>query len=212
MRVQITGSNREDHDLVDLPDQYTRVVGGTLRLPSATSLYDNRLKGSSRGVEVLLQRRAPALSGWIAYALAHTRYTDRVTGATFDGDFDQRHTVSLFGRYRISERMSVNTRWRYGSNRPIAGFIERRANGLFFVSTERNATRVPAYSRLDVRVDRTYDWSSRRVTLFAEVANLLNRENFRQDPPGINFRTGQVFGPLDPMFPIVPSIGATLEF
>ena len=211
-RLQITGYDREERDLVDLPDQYTRVVGGTLRPPSATSLYDNSLKGSSRGVEVLLQRRTPALSGWIAYSLARTRYTDRVTGATFDGDFDQRHTVSLFGRYRISERMSVNTRWRYGSNRPIAGFLERRANGLFFVSAERNATRVPAYSRLDLRVDRTYDWGSRRVTLFGEVANLLNRENFRQNPPGINFRTGQVFGPLDAMFPIVPSIGATLEF
>ena len=212
MRLQITGYHREERDLVDLPGQYTRVVGGTLRPPSATSLYDNSLEGSSRGVEVLLQRRTPALSGWIAYSLARTRYTDRVTGATFDGDFDQRHTVSVFGRYRISERMSVNTRWRYGSNRPIAGFIEQRANGLFFVSATRNAARVPAYSRLDVRVDRTYDWGSRRVTLFGEVANLLNRENFRQNPPGIDFRSGRAFGPLQPMFPIVPSIGATLEF
>ncbi len=63
-----------------------------------------------------------------------------------------------------------------------------------------------------MRIGRTYDWGSRRVTLFGEVANLLNRENFRQVPPGVDFRSGLAFDPLQPMFPIVPSIGATLEF
>ncbi|HKC55319.1 MAG TPA: hypothetical protein VKC35_04325 [Vicinamibacterales bacterium] len=41
---------------------------------------------------------------------------------------------------------------------------------------------------------------------------MLNRENVRRVVPGINTRTGQAFGPLDAMFPIVPSIGMTVEF
>jgi len=44
---------------------------------------------------------------------------------------------------------------------------------------ERNGLRLPAYARLDLRADRTFTWSSRRVTLFAEVANTLNRRNLR---------------------------------
>ena len=210
---QVTVYDREERDVVDLPDQYVRLVDGVLRPQSITSRYDNRLEGSSRGVELMLQRKSPgALSGWIAYSFARTRYKDHVTGEIFDGDFDQRHTLSVFGRRRLSDRMSVNSRWRFGSNRPIAGYLESLPDGRFFVGAARNAARVPAYFRWDVRVDRTYTWGSRRLTLFGEVANLLDRENFRQVPPLIDFRTGEAFEPLQSMFPILPSVGATLEF
>jgi hypothetical protein len=209
----VTGYNREERGLIDLPGQYFQVVNGLLRAPSATSPFDNRLDGSSRGIEVMLQRRSPdALSGWIAYSFGRTRYTDRVTGDTFDGDFDQRHTLSVFGRYRVSDRTSVNARWRFGSNRPILGYLASPAEGIYVVGASRNRLRVPEYSRLDVRADRTYTWGTRRFTLFGEVINVLNHENLRQVPPLIDRRTGRAFEPLDVMFPIVPSVGVTLEF
>lgn len=135
-----------------------------------------------------------------------------MTGETFDGGFDQRHTLSVFGRYRLSDRMSINTRWRYGSNRPITGYIERHADGQHFVNATRNAARLPVYARLDARVDRTYRWANRRLTLFGEVANITSRENLRQIPPFVDFRTGQAFDLFRTMFPVVASVGATLEF
>ena len=212
-RRQVTVYDREERNLVDLPDAYIRQVGGVLLPESSTSHYDNRLKGTSRGVEVMLQHKAAdALSGWIAYSFGRTRSTDVLTGERFDGDFDQRHTISLVGRYRLSDRMSINTRWRYGSNRPMTGYIERHEDGQYFVGASRNAARVPTYARWDARVDRTYRWSNRRLTVFGEVANILNRENLRQIPPFVDFRTGQAFDLFRTMFPIVPSVGATLEF
>ena len=72
--------------------------------------------------------------------------------------------------------------------------------------------RKPVLVGLDVRVDRTYQWGSRRVTLFAEVANLLDRQNVRQVPPFIDFQSRQAFEPFKKMFPLLPSIGAALEF
>ena len=213
VRWQVTVYARSERDVLDLPGKYVQLVAGVLQPQSTTSRYDNRLKGSARGVEFLLQRKSPnALSGWIAYSLAHARYQDQVTGERFDGDYDQRHTLSLFGRYWLSDRTSVNARWRFGSNLPIAGYLEGQSDGRYFVTADRNSSRVPAYSRLDVRVDRTYQWGSRRVTLFAEVANLLNRQNVRQVPPFIDFQSRQAFEPLQKMFPFLPSIGATLEF
>jgi hypothetical protein len=188
-------------------------VGNVVQPPSAITLFENRLDGWSRGIELMVQRKSPdALSGWVAYSFGHTRYTDRVTGESFDGDFDQRHTVTLFGRYRLSDRMSANARYRYGSNRPLLGYFDRRAAGQFFVGTARNTIRVPAYSRLDVRLDRTYRWGDRRLTVFGEVTNLLGRENLRQVPPFVSTRTGQVFGTFDTMFPTIPSVGVTVEF
>jgi len=212
-RWQVSAYNREERDVLDLPDSYFWRVGDLVQPPSATSLWESRLDGWSRGIELMVQRKSPdKLSGWFAYSFGHTRYTDRVTGERFDGDFDQRHTVSLFGRYRISDRMSANARFRYGSNRPLLGYFDRRTAGQFFVGTERNTTRVPAYARLDVRADRTYRWGRRRLTLFGEVTNVLGRENQRQVPPFVSTRTGQVFRPFDTMFPRIPSVGVTVEF
>jgi hypothetical protein len=203
VRWEATIFERSERDVVDLPDQYVRVEDGVLRPQSTTSRYDNRLTGSSHGVEVALRRQSPAgLSGWIAYA----------TGMRFDGDEDQRHTLGLFGRYRVSSRTSVNARWRFGTNRPFAGYLDGPSGGPYEVTSSRNALRVPVYSRVDARVDHTYLRGRARVTLFAEVANLLTRENVRQVPPFIDFQSGQAFGLFQPMFPLLPSLGATLEF
>ena len=170
-----------------------------------------------------MQRRSPnGLSGWIAYNLAVTSY--RVTSGTsgdagFYGDFDQRHTLNLYGVYRFSDRMSFSTRFRAGSNFPAPGYYESRPSTgsgpeatLYFLSAERNNLRVPVYTRFDIRANRTFTWRTTRLTVFAEALNVYNRENVRAASPGINGNTHQVFGLFDPMFPIIPSAGLLLEF
>ena len=41
------------------------------------------------------------------------------------------------------------------------------------LATERNTLRLPAYSRLDVRADRAFKWSGRRLVVFVDVANVV---------------------------------------
>ena len=72
--------------------------------------------------------------------------------------------------------------------------------------------RVPAYSRLDLRGNRTFNWQGKRLTLFVEVLNALGHENLRFNVPGVNGRTRQAFGICEPMIPFVPSAGILLEF
>jgi len=194
-----------------------RVAGGRLVLPSFTTRYENALDGHSRGVELVVQRRSPnGLSGWIAYNLAFTDYHNITTGETFDADYDQRHTVNMYAVYRVSDRTSFSTRFRAGSNFPAPGYYESRplagqANA-YFLSTTRNTVRVPVYSRLDIRANRTFSWSTTRITLFAEALNVYARDNVRAAGAGINGNTHQVFGLFDSMFPFIPSAGLSLEF
>lgn len=54
------------------------------------------------------------------------------------------------------------------------------------LSSRRNEVRLPVYSRVDVRANRSFNWSGRRLTLFAEVINVLNRDNVRFLPPSVN--------------------------
>ena len=75
----------------------------------------------------------------------------------------------------------------------------------------RNGLRLPAYSRLDVRMDRTFTVANRRLTLFVEVANVLSQTNYRNASYGVGLG-GRVFGPMDTLMPIVPSAGFVIEF
>jgi outer membrane cobalamin receptor len=212
MKWKVSGYNREDHDLIRLPDSEFKLVNGRLVWPSTTSRYQNSLDGHSRGLELLLQRRSSnGLSGWVAYSLSHTKYHDRLSGETFWGDWDQRHTVNAYAAYRFGAKLSASTRFRYGSNFPAIGYWEER-NGEDFVSSVKNALRIKPYSRLDMRANRTFAWEQKRLTLYVEVINVYNRNNVRFASAGINDRTFQAFGLFDNMFPRIPSVGFLLEF
>jgi outer membrane cobalamin receptor len=200
---------RRDHAEFELTDDPLRPVS---RPGSEPPRWHNALDGYARGVELFVQRRSTAgLTGWVSYAYGVNRYTDRRTGETFDGDFDQRHTVNAYGVFRVTNRVSVAAKWRAGSNIPARGYWEQQGDR-FFVSATRNTVRVPVYSRLDVRANRTFQLGSRRLTLFVEVLNLLGRENVRMGGPGINLRTGEVFELFQTMIPRVPSAGLLIEF
>ena len=204
-----------------------RLADGTVALGRGDAPWVNALEGRAQGLELMVRRDAPAgLSGWAGYSYAKHRYTDAGTGEQFDADVDQRHTLSVYGSYRVSHRSTVSAKLRYGSNYPLVGYLgEQRADGgasipplfggampLFYqLAEERNRLRLPAYTRLDIRADRTFSWASRRVILFAEVANTLNRRNVRNVPYDVD-RRGRVFSPTDSLMPIVPSAGFVVEF
>jgi hypothetical protein len=152
------------------------------------------------------------------------RYTDSVTGESFWADADQRHTLSMYANYRLSSRSSVSSRYRYGSNYPMLGYIGEPSPslgpppiidgrpGFFGITNERNTLRLPAYSRLDVRADRAFNWSGRRLVLFVDVANVLNHTNLRNNASYFIDRGGRVFGTTESLMPIVPSGGFVIEF
>jgi len=214
-RWQVTAYNREDRDLLRLPDTELRVVNSVVLNGSVTSHYVNALDGHARGLEWLVQRQSPnGFSGWASYALGFARYHDRTTGESFWGDFDQRHTVNLYGIYRLSDRLSVSARFRAGSNFPTAGYWASQ-DGVDYageLSAGRNTLRVAPYSRLDARANRTFTWDRKRLTLFLEAINVYNRTNVRAALPSVNRRTFEATGLFEPMVPLIPSVGLLLEF
>ena len=174
--------------------------------------FQNALNGHARGIELTVQRRsANKLAGWISYAYSRTRLTDARAGLSFVSDTDQRHTVNAYGNYRLTDTWNVSSEWRYGSGQPIPGFFRQDAAG-YFLSSQRNLTRLPYYSRVDVRLSKAFLFKRAKLTLTGEVLNLLNRKNVRY--AGFDFYSlnGRVFGQLDRVLPIVPSAGLVIEF
>ncbi len=176
-------------------------------------------KQRARGMQFIVQRRsANRLAGWIGYTLNYVRDTvhasDRPQGAsilqgTFRSLFDQRHTLNAFGAYRLKPSVSLSGKWMYGSGYPVSlptPIIPGSPPELVFAD-------MPAYARLDVRMDKTFALKQRKLTLSLEVINATNHHNmrfigFRPDPAD---PSRMVFD-LDRTLPILPSAGLSFEF
>jgi outer membrane receptor protein involved in Fe transport len=211
-RWQVTAYNREDRDLLRLPAIEYRISAEGILVPFPNTRYENALDGYARGVEWLVERETVnGFSGWASYALGFNHYRDTTTGESFWGDFDQRHTINLYGNYRFSDRFSLGARFRAGSNFPAAGYWTER-DGKYYVASDRNTLRVPMYARADVRANRTFTWAQKRLTLYVEGINLFNRDNVRATLPTINLQTFEATHLFDSMVPLVPSVGVLLEF
>jgi hypothetical protein len=208
-RVIAEAYDREDSNLLFSLSE-PRIEAGSITF--AQFPFRNALRGQSRGIELTLQRRsANRLTGWLSYAYSKTRLRDEQNDLSFAGDFDQRHTVSANASYRFTETFNLSGQWRYGSGQPLAGFFALN-EGVLSVGSERNQLRFPAYSRVDVRVNKAFLFKKSKLTLSAEVLNVLNRENrsylnFIGVVPG-----GRIFGDFAPSFPFLPSVGIAIEF
>lgn len=211
-RWLVTGYGRDESNFYRRPGAESRVANGRLVLGSRFAPWVQGLTGSSRGVELLVQRKSVSgVSGWLSYAYGRTRYDDAARAESFYGDFDQRHTFNAYGTLRISDRSSFSVKARVGSNVPAPGYY-REIDGIVRVSDTRNELRLPAYARLDLRANRTFNWSRSRMTVFAEVINVLNRDNVRFNPPSISRATLEARDIFEQMVPVLPSVGVLFEF
>ena len=207
-RWQVSLFDREEQDVAFASGLEPRTAGSLVPYNPAAR-YENRLDGYARGVEAVVQRRDPnGLSGWVAYAYQRSRYEDAATGESFDGDYDQRHTLTVYASLRLWSRATAIAKYRAGSNIPVRGYYSptglEDADGLptFALGPARNSGRLPAYSRLDLRFDQVFNFSTRRLTLFAEIINVTSRVN-----------AGLAGGrSIEKLLPLVPAAGFLFEF
>ena len=184
------------------------------RVTGALHPFQNSLDGRSHGAEAAIRRdSASRLSGWIGYAYGRTRFTDRLDGLTFAGDFDQRHTLNAAGSYRLSGTLALNAEWRYGSGTPRTGFFEA-AGGTLELGSQRNTIRLPQYQRLDVKARKVYLWGRRTFTVSAQILNVLNRKNEYNVTSTILSlaETGRFVSGLRESFRIAPAVGLSIRF
>ena len=216
--VQITPFLREERNVLR-PIGEDRAVNGVRAAGTVFPALASRLDGRARGVDVLVQRRATrGLTGWIAYTWAHTTHDDKVTGERFDGDYDQRHTINVFLHQRLSYRSAAGAKLRLGSNVPLVGYFTRvrpagaaAGQDALWLSDVRNQVRLPWYVRLDLRANRTFTFARRRLTLFAEVVNVLGRRNLGQ-ADGFSRTSLEAVFFTEKLIPRVPSAGFLIEF
>jgi len=162
-------------------------------------------------VQSLFQRRSEnQLSGWIGYTLVYSRqkqYTIDLAqfpfpvllGTPYGPTLvDQRHNVNLFASYRLSPSVRLGVKNLYESGFPL-------------IPGEPPNFRLGPYERLDLRVDKSWQYARYKFSLYGELLNATNHynpvfENFMLGPGGssVPFTSQGV--------PITPTVGIAFDF
>jgi hypothetical protein len=213
LRLRAEIYNRLDRDLLFRPFSEPRLLQGVVFNPLRTAPLENSLRGYARGLQVFLQRRSVnGLTGWASYSYGVARLRDGVSGQHFYADFDQRHTVNLFGSYRLRPTLNLSLRHTYGSGFPIPGFLVGTEDN-FRLAPTRNNQRIPSYLRTDLRLNKTWIHKRAQYTFFLETVNLTNRRNIRfESLANYNRSTGTARVNLDRLLPLIPSAGLAVDF
>ena len=92
--------------------------------------YEDELirgRGRAWGFEMLLQKNAGKLTGWIGYTLAWSNrtFSELNHGETYFARYDRRHDVSVVANYEIKRRFSVSFAWVYSSGNPFTPIVSK---------------------------------------------------------------------------------------
>ncbi|HEY9533026.1 MAG TPA: TonB-dependent receptor [Mucilaginibacter sp.] len=111
-------------------------------------------KGRAYGVELFFKKRYGKLNGWIGYTLSKTenRFDGVNDGHYFAATHDRTHDISVVGIYKLSKRWTLSSTFVYGTGNAVTyPHGKYQVGGLTtFYYADRNADRLPAYSRLDI--------------------------------------------------------------
>jgi len=186
--------------------------------------------GRAYGLDVLIRKRRGRQTGWLSVSTGLSERTiDGINEdeggqpRTYKSKFDRTFIVDLVHALRFgkSRRWTLNTRAAYASGQPYTQILGRGEmtvpSGFRWTFQERgelNGVRLPSYQRLDMAIQRRFEFKSWDMTMQLQVINVTNRRNI------FNYYWSQ--GKADrrkpgkrkdiPMLPVLPSFGVDFHF
>ena len=96
---------------------------------------------------------------------------------------------------------------------PVVGYYEAGPGDEVLLSSRRNAYRPGGYSRWDVRADKAFLFQHWKLTVYGEVVNVLDVTNRRYTGlDELDVRSRRVRLESDTLFPVLPTLGLTVDF
>ncbi len=193
----------------DLGRPIGEAVNRYVELQERVTQFD---RGAVRGAEITMQHEAPSAWSWEA-DYAWLQATQTKDGVGSPRNTDQRHNLGLsFGR-RLGKGWQAGAIVRYASGVP---YTPQRAwtNGIDFgiALGGLNEARLPAYSRLDLRLGRSLPVAWGQLSVRLDLLNVYNRANVRSLDLSYDPSTGQFYRTTYYQSPFLPVFSLSAEF
>jgi hypothetical protein len=185
--------------------------------------------GQAYGFDLMLRKRAGHHTGWLSLSTGISERTIDGLNAdaggeaqSFKSKFDRRISINLIHSWRFRKRWNLNTRAGYASGQPYTQVLGRGAVELpsgrswtFNQKGELNGMRLSDYRRLDLSIQREFDFGVWGMKIYLQVVNATSHKNIfnyfwdmdgkpEERKPGKRHEI--------PMLPILPSFGIDFSF
>ncbi|MBK7160680.1 MAG: TonB-dependent receptor [Ignavibacteria bacterium] len=180
--VELFYKNYKDYPVwKDIPT-YILIDGGTEFGPNIVGEAVSAGTGYVKGIDISLQKKLSSqkgLYGIINYSYINTGFT-ALAGGEKPGAFDPGHQFTLIAGYQFSSGWLAGLKFKYSGGRPYTPLdydASKRVNREVYATDEFNSSRYPYYMRIDMRVDKKFDFSKASLVCYIELQNLFDREN-----------------------------------
>jgi hypothetical protein len=174
--------------------------------------------GLAYGAEALLRYTSPLIDLYGSYAWA--RVTVSGNGFSYSPRYDRRHSIKAVGTLHLFQSVDATLRWEYGSGYPftqgngfytslsLSGvetdpFPEGPGNPVLALG-EKNASRLPAYHRMDFGLMYHLTVGTLRGTLGVNFINVYDAKNI--------LYYDRMTGKTGYMIPFFPTASLSVEF
>jgi len=177
--------------------------------------------GTAYGLDLFARKRSGWLTGQLSYSYVRTRFT--VEGENYPPDWSTPHTVKGLIGIWIGAHWQVRVAGTWRSGLPFTPATGSFRSPVFdpdelrerFIEGAKNSARLPAYTRLDLSLRRTYVAQHFKWTLYVQALNVLNRANaLRVETRELYTTQGKgTYTPgIEDSLPFVPSFGVEFQF
>jgi TonB family protein len=172
-----------------------------------TSNFVNEGYGFTYGLEAMIKREiSDAFYGWLSYTYSHSERA-LPGGELLLSTFDQTHVANLVGSWRPGGGFELGARWRLATGRPYTPIVDSTFDadegGYDPVTGPDRSQRLPFFSQVDVRLEKTWLFRLWSLGLYLDVQNVLYTDNVEALDYDYRYReTSNVTG-----VPILPTLG-----
>ncbi len=227
VEISLEGYFKEQSNLSTLKEGVSIFVGRD----SWESKIENKGRGMSKGLELLVQKTKGSTTGWVSYTISKTtrKFPGINEGLSYPFKYDRRHDLSFVIKKKISNNIDLAATWIYGSGLPVnlalgkyrtvttkdyinnSGDIFRFDQDAYIYGS-KNSIRMRAYHRLDLGINFHKEKPKGKRTWSFSIYNLYNRQNplyYYVDYPE-NESQMKIY--QKSLFPIMPSISYLYRF
>jgi len=164
----------------DIPT-YILIDGGADFGPNIVGEAVSAGNGYVKGFDISLQKKLSqsGLYGMVNYSYIKSAFT-ALAGNEKPGAFDPGHQFTLIAGYQFKNGWLVGAKFKYTGGRPYTPIdyaASELVNRPVFATNDFNSARYPYYMRVDLRVDKKFDFKGASLVGYIEFQNLFDREN-----------------------------------
>jgi hypothetical protein len=145
--------------------------------------------------------------GYLSYTLSRSERKDREGEPWRLFDFDQPHLLTAAAVYRLGRGWEAGATFRVVSGNPDTPIVGSNLNTLTGqyspVFGRVNSLRNAAFNRLDLRIEKLWEFEAWKLALYLDVQNVYNAENAEGYVYDFEFRERETIIGL----PIIPNLG-----